>query len=49
MITLQESNKHVGNQINPDLNICIVRENQDTGDKTWLYAKNIVTNDGDLY
>ena len=49
MITLQESNKPVGNQINPDLNICIVRENQDTGDKTWLYAKNIVTNDGDLY
>ena len=49
MITLQERNKPVGNQINPDLNICIVRENQDTGDKTWLYAKNIVTNDGDLY
>ena len=49
MMTLSESNKPVGNQINPDLNICIVRENQDTGDKTWLYAKNIVTNDGDLY
>ena len=49
MMTLSESNKPVGNQINPDLNICIVTENQDTGDKTWLYAKNIVTNDGDLY
>ena len=49
MIGLYESKKPVGNQINPDLNICIVRENQDTGDKTWLYAKNIVTNDGDLY
>ena len=36
-------------RINPDLNICIVKENQDTGDKTWLYAKNIVTSDGDLY
>ncbi len=49
MITLHESKKPIGTQINPDLNICIVRENQDTGDKTWLYAKNIVTNDGDLY
>ena len=49
MMALSESNKPVGNQINPDLNICIVKENQDTGDKTWLYAKNIVTNDGDLY
>jgi len=49
MITLQESNKPVGNQINPDLNICIVKENDITGQKTWLYAKNIVTNDGDLY
>jgi len=49
MITLQESNKPVGNQINPDLNICIVKENDITGQKTWIYAKNIVTNDGDLY
>ena len=36
-------------RINPDLNICIVKENQDTGEKTWYHAKNIVTNDGDLY
>ena len=49
MITLQESNKPVGNQINPDLNICIVKENDITGQKTWIYAKNIVNNDGDLY
>ena len=49
MIELMESKKPVGTQINPDLNICIVKENNDTGDKTWYYAKNIVTNDGDLY
>ena len=36
-------------RINPDLNICIVKTNQDTGEKTWYHAKNIVTNDGDLY
>jgi len=36
-------------RINPDLNICIVKENQNTGEKTWYHAKNIVTNDGDLY
>jgi len=36
-------------KINPDLNVCIVKENQDTGEKTWYYTKNIVTNDGDLY
>ena len=49
MIELMESKKPVGTQINPDLNICIVKENNDTGDKTWYYGKNIVTNDGDLY
>ena len=49
MIGLFESKKPVGTQINPDLNVCIVKENNDTGDKTWYYAKNIVTNDGDLY
>ena len=49
MITLTESNKPVGTQINPDLNICIVKENINTGKKSWLYAKNIVTNDGDLF
>jgi hypothetical protein len=48
MITLSESNKPKGTQINPDLNICIVKETP-SGDKTWLYAKNIVTNDGDLF
>jgi hypothetical protein len=49
MIELFESKKPVGTQINPDLNICIVKENQETGEKTWLYTHNIVTNDGDLY
>ena len=49
MITLSESNKPIGTQINPDLNICIVKENIETGDKTWYYAKNIVTNAGDLF
>jgi len=45
---IYESKKPVGNQINPDLNICIVKENS-SGEKTWYYGKNIVTNDGDLY
>ena len=45
---IYESNKPVGNQINPDLNICIVKESS-SGEKTWYYGKNIVTNDGDLY
>ena len=49
MIELTESNKPIGTQINPDLNICIVKENTLTGEKTWYYSKNIVTNDGDLY
>ena len=49
MITLYESKKPVGNQISPDLNVCIVKENTTTGQKTWLYTHNIVTNDGDLY
>ena len=49
MMALYESNKPVGNQINPDLNVCIVKENTLTGQKTWLYTHNIVTNDGDLY
>jgi len=49
MITLYESEKPVGIQINPDLNVCIVKENTTTGQKTWLYTHNIVTNDGDLY
>ena len=49
MIALYESKKPVGNQINPDLNVCIVKENTLTGQKTWLYTHNIVTNDGDLY
>jgi len=49
MIGLYESKKPVGNQINPDLNVCIVKENTLTGQKTWFYTHNIVTNDGDLY
>ena len=35
--------------INPDLNICVVKTNTKTGEKSWHYGKNIVTNDGDLY
>jgi|TARA_R110000824_G_scaffold6766_12_gene31263 hypothetical protein len=48
MLHFTESKKPVGNQINPELNVCIVRESIN-GDKTWYYAKNIVTNDGDLF
>ena len=48
MLHFTKSNKPVGNQINPDLNICIVKESQ-SGEKIWYHAKNIVTNDGDLF
>ena len=36
------------NQINPALNICVVKTDKD-GNKSWLYGKNQVTNDGDIY
>ena len=36
-------------RINPELNICVVKTNTITGEKSWHYGKNIVTNDGDLY
>tara|TARA_R110002020_G_scaffold3846_4_gene16958 strand:+ start:914 stop:1465 length:552 start_codon:yes stop_codon:yes gene_type:complete len=49
MIELYESKTPMGMKLNPDLNICIVKENSETGDKTWYYTHNIVTNDGDLY
>ena len=49
MITLTESDTPMTNWVNPDLNICIVKENVDIGKKTWLYTHNIVTDDGDLY
>ena len=49
MITLAESDTPVTNWVNPDLNICVVKENSETGKKTWLYTHNIVTNDGDLF
>ena len=49
MITLTESDTPVSTWINPDLNICIVKENTETGKKTWYHTHNIVTNDGDLY
>ena len=48
MISLTESSTPRTTWINPDLNICIVKEDSE-GNKSWLYAKNIVTNDGDLY
>ena len=41
--------KEINMRINPELNICIVKTNTTTGEKTWHYGKNIVTNDGDLY
>jgi len=41
--------KEINMRINPELNICIVKTNTVTGEKTWHYGKNIVTNDGDLY
>ena len=49
MITLTESDKPVANWINPDMNICIVKTNEITGEKTWYQTHNIVTNDGDLF
>ena len=48
MISLTESSTPRTTWINPDLNVCIVKEDSE-GNKSWLYAKNIVTNDGDLY
>jgi hypothetical protein len=48
MIELFESKTPRTNWINPDLNICIVKTSAD-GEKSWIYGKNIVTNDGDLY
>ena len=48
MIGIFESKTPRTNWINPDLNVCIVKEDSE-GNKSWLYAKNIVTNDGDLY
>ncbi len=48
MIGLFESKTPRTNWINPDLNVCIVKEDSE-GNKSWLYAENIVTNDGDLY
>lgn len=49
MIKLTESDTPTTNWISPDLNICIVKENEITGEKTWYHTHNIVTNDGDLY
>jgi len=36
------------NNINPKLNICVIKTDKD-GNKSWLYGKNRVTNDGDIY
>ena len=36
------------NHINPKLNICVIKTDKD-GNKSWLYGKNRVTNDGDIY
>ena len=36
------------NNINPKLNICVVKTDKD-GNKSWLYGQNQVTNDGDIY
>ena len=48
MIGLFESKTPRTNWINPDLNVCIVKEDSE-GNKSWIYAKNIVTDQGDLY
>ena len=48
-MNITESDVPMTNYINPKLNICIVKENVITGKKSWLYAKNIVTDAGDLY
>jgi hypothetical protein len=44
-----ESHTPTTTQISPNLNVCIVKTNKETGVKTWIYTHNIVTNDGDLY
>ena len=36
------------NHINPKLNICVIKTDEN-GNKSWLYGKNRVTNDGDIY
>ena len=36
------------NNINPKLNICVVKTDEN-GNKTWLYGQNMVTDDGDIY
>ena len=36
------------NTINPKLNICVIKTDEN-GNKTWLYGKNQVTDDGDIY
>ena len=41
--------KEISMRTNPELNICVVKTNTKTGEKSWHYGKNIVTNDGDLY
>ena len=48
MIDLIESKTPVAITLNPDYNICIVKESVN-GDKTWFYTKNIVTDAGDLF
>ena len=34
--------KEINMRINPDLNICVVKTNTKTGEKSWHYGKNIV-------
>ena len=36
------------NNINPKLNVCVVKTDKD-GNKSWLYGQNQVTDDGDIY
>jgi len=36
------------NNINPKLNVCVVKTDEN-GNKSWLYGQNMVTDDGDIY
>lgn len=36
------------NHINPKLNVCVVKTDEN-GNKSWLYGQNQVTDDGDIY
>jgi len=47
-MNLRKSKTPVKITLNPNYNICIIKESTD-GQKTWYYTENIVTDSGDLY